>query len=51
MLPLLPAKQRALPASDWLEQDSLVACPDPDERVIMRIERTARRTMATGDLT
>jgi len=51
VLPLLPAKQRALPASDWLEQDSLVACPDPDERVIMRIERTARRTMATGDLT
>ena len=51
VLPLLPAKQRSLPASDWLEQDSLVACPDPDERVIMRIERTARRTMATGDLT
>jgi uncharacterized repeat protein (TIGR04076 family) len=50
VLPLLPAKQRSLPASDWLEQDSLVACPDPDERVIMRIERTARRTMATGDL-
>jgi uncharacterized repeat protein (TIGR04076 family) len=51
VLPLLPAKQRSLPASDWLEQDSLVACPDPDERVIMRIERTRRRTMATGDLT
>lgn len=51
VLPLLPAKQRELPASDWLEQDSLVACPDPDERVIMRIERTERRTMATGDLT
>ena len=51
VLPLLPAKQRRLDESDWLEQDSLVACPDPDERVIMRIERTARRTMATGDLT
>jgi uncharacterized repeat protein (TIGR04076 family) len=51
VIPLLPAKQRDLPASDWLEQDSLVACPDPDERVIMRIERTSRRTMATGDLT
>src|SRR6201982_2238765 len=51
VLPLLPAKQRQLPESDWLEQDSLVACPDPDERVVMRIERTARRTMATGDLT
>ena len=29
VLPLLPAKQRELPAGDWLEQDSLVACPDP----------------------
>src|SRR5665213_862001 len=39
VLPLLPAKQRRLPAEDWLEQDSLVACPDPDERLVMRIER------------
>ncbi len=51
VLPFLAAKQRTMPASDWLEQDSLVACPDPDERVIMRIERTGRRTMATSDLT
>ena len=51
VLPLLPAKQRALPASDWLEQDSLVACPDPDERVIMRIERVGRRRLETSDLT
>jgi uncharacterized repeat protein (TIGR04076 family) len=51
VLPLLPAKQRQLPASDWLEQDSLVACPDPDERLIMRIERIGTRTMRTGDLT
>src|SRR5262245_65496854 len=39
VLPLLPAKQRRLPDSDWLEQDSLVACPDPDERVIRRTAR------------
>ena len=51
VLPLLPAKQRDLPEGDWLEQDSLVACPDPDERVIMRIERIGRRTIATSDLT
>jgi len=51
VLPLLPAKQRQLPASDWLELDSLVACPDPDERLIMRIERVGTRTMQTGDLT
>jgi uncharacterized repeat protein (TIGR04076 family) len=51
VLPLLPAKQRQLPASDWLEQDSLVACPDPEERVIMRIERIGTRTLRTSDLT
>jgi uncharacterized repeat protein (TIGR04076 family) len=45
VLPLIPAKQRRLAAGDWLEQDSLVACPDPDERVIMRIERIGERTL------
>ena len=51
VLPLLPAKQRQLPASDWLEQDSLVACPDPDERLIMRVERIGTRSLRTSDLT
>ncbi|CAN5134527.1 hypothetical protein BH18ACT12_BH18ACT12_10800 [soil metagenome] len=51
VLPLLPAKQRRLPDSDWLEQDSLVCCPDPDERVVMRIERTGERVIRTEDLT
>jgi uncharacterized repeat protein (TIGR04076 family) len=51
VLPLLPAKQRKLPEGDWLEQDSLVACPDPDERVIMRIERIALRSIPTDELT
>lgn len=51
VLPLLPAKQRQLPAGDWLEQDSLVACPDPEERLIMRIERIGRTCLATDDLT
>jgi uncharacterized repeat protein (TIGR04076 family) len=51
VLPLLPAKQRQMPPGDWLEQDNFVACPDPDERTIMRIERIARRTMPTADLT
>src|SRR6185295_16851517 len=45
VLPLLPAKQRRLPDSDWLEQDSLVCCPDPDERVVMRIERIGERVL------
>ena len=51
VLPLLPPKQRLLHQNDWLERDTLVACPDPDERLIMRIERIERRTLATDDLT
>lgn len=51
VLPLLPAKQRALPESDWLETDTLVCCPDPDERVVMRIERTRCRRLDSADLT
>jgi len=51
VLPLLAAKQRQLPDDDWLEQDSLVCCPDPDERLIMRIERIGRRTLPAQDLT
>lgn len=51
VLPLLPARQRQLPAGDWLERDSLACCPDPDERLVMRIERTARRRLRSADLT
>jgi uncharacterized repeat protein (TIGR04076 family) len=51
VLPLLPAKMRQLPEEDWLERDSLVACPDPDERLVMRIERIGERTLVTEDLT
>jgi uncharacterized repeat protein (TIGR04076 family) len=51
VLPLLPAKMRALDPADWLAQDSLVACPDPDERVILRIERTGETDLRTADLT
>jgi len=51
VLPLLPAKQRQLNENDWLESDMLVSCPDPEERLIMRIERIARRTMNSDELT
>ncbi len=50
-LPLLPAKQRDLPAEDWLERDTRVACPDPDERLIMRIDRIGTVDLRSGDLT
>ncbi|HBX70685.1 MAG TPA: TIGR04076 family protein [Chloroflexi bacterium] len=51
VLPLLPAKQRQLAENDWLECDTLVACPDPEEGLIMRIERIDRRTMDSEELT
>lgn len=51
VLPLIPAKQRATGPDDWLDRDSLVACPDPDERVIMRIERLAPHTLDSDELT
>ena len=51
VLPLIPAKQRQLAAEDWLEQDNLVCCPDPDERVVMRIERLGERPLVTEELT
>jgi uncharacterized repeat protein (TIGR04076 family) len=51
VLPLIPAKQRRLPEADWLERDSLVCCPDPEERVVMRIERIGERSLTTEELT
>jgi uncharacterized repeat protein (TIGR04076 family) len=51
VVPFLAAKQRRLADEDWLEQDSLIACPDPDERVVMRIERIGERTLVTEELT
>jgi uncharacterized repeat protein (TIGR04076 family) len=51
VLPLLAAKQRDLAENDWLARDALVACPDPDEGLIMRIERTTRRTLDSDELT
>ena len=51
VMPLLPAKQRQLTADDWLEQDSLVACPDPEERLVMKIERIGKVTLKSADLT
>ena len=51
VLPLLPAKQRALPENDWLERDSLACCPDPEERLVMRIDRIGRRRLDPDQLT
>ena len=50
VIPLLPAKQRDLPEGDWMSRDFEVCCPDPDERVIMRIERTRKVALRADDL-
>src|SRR3954453_13784645 len=47
VLPFIAAKKRRLPDWDWLEQDRLVCCPDPYERVVMRIERLQERSLVT----
>ena len=51
VLPLLPAKQRALGEDDWLAHEELVCCPDPDERLVMRIERRRRISLDPAELT
>ena len=51
VLPILAAKQRELDANDWMARDSIAACPDADERLIMKVERTTKRTMDSDELT
>jgi uncharacterized repeat protein (TIGR04076 family) len=43
LLPLLPAKQRASHANDWMSTDSEVACPDPNCPTRFRITRLQPR--------
>jgi uncharacterized repeat protein (TIGR04076 family) len=51
VLPFLAAKQRSLPEDDWLEHEFYFACPDPEERVILRVERIGERQLRSSDLT
>jgi uncharacterized repeat protein (TIGR04076 family) len=50
-LPLLAAKQRELATNDWLARDAEIACPDPEERLIMTIQRIEKRVLDSDDLT
>ena len=50
-LPLLAAKQRELDENDWLASDSTVVCPDPDEGLVMRIERLEKVELVKSELT
>ncbi len=51
VLPLLAAKQRELDENDWLASDSTVVCPDPDEGLVMRIERLEKVELVKNELT
>ena len=49
LLPLLPAKQRATAASDWMTTDEEVACPDPHCGARFRITRIGERSFRHAD--
>ncbi|UCH26952.1 MAG: TIGR04076 family protein [Trueperaceae bacterium] len=51
VLPLLPAKQRALDQNDWMASDDLVMCPDPSCHAVMKITRTALREFRRSEVT
>ena len=51
VLPLLAAKQRELDANDWLASENTVVCPNPDEGLVMRIERLNKVELDRNDLT
>jgi uncharacterized repeat protein (TIGR04076 family) len=51
LLPLLPAKQRACDANDWMATDAQVACPDPNCPTRFRITRTGKRRFKHADTT
>lgn len=51
VLPFLAAKQRDLPEGDWLASDALFCCPDPEERLVMRVQRTGKRRIDSSELT
>ena len=51
LLPLIPAKQRATHAHDWMTTDTDIACPDPFCGGIFRISRTGTTTFRHSDVT
>jgi uncharacterized repeat protein (TIGR04076 family) len=51
LLPLLPAKQCATDAHDWMTTDADIACPDPHCGARFRITRTGTRTFRHHEVT
>lgn len=51
LLPLLPAKQRALHENDWMLSDCLIACPDPNCGARFKITRTGVQEFSHAECT
>ncbi len=51
LLPLLPAKQRALDPSDWMNSDHEVLYPDPHCHIVYEIQVTGRSTFLREETT
>ncbi|EDR10223.1 uncharacterized protein LACBIDRAFT_316881 [Laccaria bicolor S238N-H82] len=51
VLPLLAAKQRVTHPNDWMSTDAEIACPDPNCKSRLRIERTGVRKFSHADVT
>lgn len=51
VLPLLAAKQRQTHRNDWMTTDSVIANPDPNCPVKLRIRRLDKRTFNHADTT
>ncbi len=49
-LPLLPTKQRKNHPADWMETDARVVCPDPECKLVMRIDRDDLRVLNHDDV-
>ncbi|WP_041632736.1 TIGR04076 family protein [Maribacter sp. HTCC2170] len=49
-IPLLPTKQRKNNPADWMETDSRVTCPDPECKLVMRIDREKSRVLNHDDV-
>ncbi len=49
-IPLLPTKQRKNHPADWMETDARVVCPDPECKLVMRIDRDQLRILNHDDV-
>ncbi|MDC6406178.1 MULTISPECIES: TIGR04076 family protein [Maribacter] len=49
-IPLLPTKQRKNHPADWMETDARVVCPDPECKLVMRIDRDSLRVLNHDDV-